>query len=83
MMMIGLIDFPWTKNKRHPGMDRDGARGTPVASEFDHLEIGLGNAAVRAFPVVRDIVPAGACRYAFFRHADILVIDETANDALV
>jgi hypothetical protein len=64
MMMIGLIDFPWTKIKRHPDRGRD-------------------DAAVRAFPVVRDIAPAGAGRYAIFRHADILVIDETANDALV
>jgi hypothetical protein len=83
MMMIGLIDFPWTKNTRHPRKGRDGAQGTPVVSEFDHLEIGFGDAAVRAFPVVRDIVPAGAGRYAFFRHADIFVIDETAHDALV
>jgi hypothetical protein len=83
MMMIGLIDFPWTKIKRHPGMGRDDAHGTLVASDFHHVEIGLGNAAVRAFPVVRDIAPAGAGRYAIFRHADILVIDETANDALV
>jgi hypothetical protein len=83
MMMIGLIDFPWTKNKRHPGAGRDGAQGTPMGSDLDHLEIGLGNAAVRAFPIVGDIAPAGAGRDAVFRHAYIFVIDETANDALV
>jgi hypothetical protein len=82
MMMIGLIVFPY-KKKRHPGAGRDGAHGTPVVSDLDHFEIGLGNAAVRAFPIVRDIVPARAGRDAFFRHADIFVIDKTANNALV
>ena len=45
MMMIGLIDFPWTKNKRHPGIGRDGVQIMPVGLDFDHLEIGFGNAA--------------------------------------
>jgi hypothetical protein len=82
MMMIGLIDFPWTKTNA-TAVWAGVAQSTQVALDFDHLEVGFGDAAVRALPVVRDIGPASAGWYAFFRHADILVINETANDALV
>src|SRR6202008_3456541 len=51
------------------------------ASDFHHLEIVLGDAAVRAGPGVRDVFPARTRGNAFFRQALGLVVDESAYDA--
>src|SRR5580658_5678413 len=54
-----------------------------IRSELHHVELRLGHLAVRAFPVVRDVGPAGAGRDALFGQALGFVVDEAAGAALV
>src|SRR6185312_7869924 len=63
------------------GMTQFGHRRGRSAVDFDHLEIVLGDAAIRARPRVRDVLPASPRLYAFFRKAGLLVVDETAHHA--
>jgi hypothetical protein len=49
--------------------------------EFNHFEVVLGDAAVRAGPGVGDIFPAGTGFQALIGESFGLVIDEAADDA--
>src|ERR1700687_4067898 len=55
---------------------------TSRACDLDHLEIGLGRAAVGAAPVVGNVVPPGARGNAVVRPAQRLVVLEAALHAL-
>src|SRR5690348_15192783 len=50
-------------------------------SDFDHLEIVLGHAAVGTGPCVGNVLPARPRRDAFFRQAGFLIVDEAADHA--
>jgi len=52
-----------------------------LALDFDHLEVFLTGVALRAFPIRRDIFPAGAGGDAFSGQAEGFFIDEAADDA--
>ena len=54
-----------------------------LESDFDPLEVGLGDAAVRTFPVGRNVRPPGAGREAIVGQADRFVVDEAADGAEV
>src|SRR5690625_1707815 len=55
--------------------------GSAEASDRLHLEVVLGDPAVRAGPVLGHVFPARARGNAFLGHARGLVIDESAHDA--
>src|ERR1700761_9726629 len=48
--------------------------------DFDHLEIFLGRAAVRAGPGIGNVGPTGTGLDAFIRQTQRLVIDEATDD---
>lgn len=52
-----------------------------MSVEFNHLEIVLGGAAIRASPRLRHIFPARPCGYSLIGNALGLVVDVAANNA--
>src|SRR3989344_8987824 len=63
--------------------ERAAPRDPAASSNFDHLEIGLGRAAVGAFPVLRHVLPACSGGNAVFRAALLFFVDIAADDAHV
>lgn len=55
-------------------------RAPSGGSDFDHLEVVFGDAAIGARPGVRYVRPARAGFNALFRDPDGLVVDKTADD---
>jgi hypothetical protein len=77
--LVELAEFARYAVGGHAATDDDGV----MHLDFHHVEVSFGHAAIRAFPVFRDIYPAGTGSDAFFWQAQCFFIDETANDALI
>jgi len=52
-----------------------------VDSDLDHFKIFFASPAFRAYPVLRNILPARPCFNTLFRQPGFLVVNETADDA--
>lgn len=50
---------------------------------FDHFKISLGNPAIRACPVVRNIFPLGACNNTILWPASGFIVNPATNDTLI
>ena len=59
-------------------------RGIPSAglSQLDHLELRFSRAAVRAYPILWDLLPEGPWRDPFFRKPCRFIIDKPTHHAL-
>src|SRR5690348_18216755 len=67
------LDGSIQAHSREPGVTQLGQGNGGSAFDFDHLEIVLGDAAVRAGPGIGNVFPARAGVDAFFRQAGFLV----------
>jgi hypothetical protein len=66
---------------------RSSRRGMSAAAsasggQLDHLEVSLGDAAIRAAPIARDVFPASSGSDALIWHATRFIVDEATNDTL-
>ena len=62
--------------------ENDSQLGRVYSVDFDHFEVHLADAAVRAQPVCRYILPSGARRNAVIRPTLGFVVDQATDDAL-